>query len=91
LKTLILLLIPVRGEINIGPSFGYAWDARRNFASSLDANFRMGFQFWRIVINGNLGINYLWTKNFVDTAPYNRHSVTPVWFVNLSAGASFRF
>jgi hypothetical protein len=91
LKSLIFLIIPARGEINIGPSLGYAWNARRNFASSIDANLRLGFQIWRIGINGNMGINYLWTNNFAGKKPHGRKSIDPVWFVNLSAGLSFRF
>jgi hypothetical protein len=89
LGTLFLMIIPVCFEANLGPSFGYVWNNQRSLASSLDFNCRLGFQFWRIGINGNMGVNYLWTKNFVDkeTAKRLRHA----WFANLSIGASFRF
>jgi hypothetical protein len=91
LQNLILCIIPARCEINMGPSLGYVWNAQRKFASSFDFNLRMGFQFWRIGINGNMGINCLWTKNFVDKKTVNRQSYRPAWYANLSIGGSFRF
>jgi hypothetical protein len=92
LGNLFLAIIPSRYEINLGPSFGYVWNNQRNFASSIDLNFRMGFQIWRIGINGNMGINYLWTKNFVDKefVMVNRQ-FRHAWFANLSLGVLFRF
>jgi hypothetical protein len=91
LQDVILYIIPTRYEINLGPSFGYVWHNRRNFAVSADANFRMGFQFWRIGVNGNMGISYLLTKNFANREPFSDQPFRPVWFANLSVGASFRF
>lgn len=89
LKNLFLSFIPVRYEVNFGPSVGYIWDERNSFASSIDFNFRMGFKFWRVVINGNMGVNYLWTKNFASRRTVGRFR--HIWFANLSTGASFRF
>jgi len=64
----------------------------REFASSLDANFRLSYQIWRICLNGNLGINYLWTRNFNHyDGPWGNVKTNPSWFGNLSAGISFRF
>jgi hypothetical protein len=92
LWSLFLCIMPTRWEVNVGPSLGYVWNNKRSLASSIDCNFRMGFQFWRIGINGNMGFNYLWTKNFVDRniIAYSRQ-IRPAWFANLSVGASFRF
>jgi hypothetical protein len=89
LLNLFLLILPTRFEFNAGPSFGYVWNNQRNFASSIDINLRMGFQFWRIGIHGNMGANYLWTKNFIDKG--SKKSFRPDWFANLSLGVSFRF
>jgi hypothetical protein len=89
----IFLHIITRFELNVGPSLGYVWNNQRNFASSVDANLRMGFQVWRIGIHGNIGANYLWTRNFLDRdydKGYKR-LFRPAWFVNLSFGASFKF
>jgi hypothetical protein len=91
LRDLILCIMPARCEVNTGPSLGYVHNAQRKFAASLDLNLRIGFQFWRIGINGNMGINYLLTKNFVDKKTVNRQSSRPAWFANLSIGGSFRF
>jgi hypothetical protein len=93
LLSIFLLIIPTRFELNVGPSLGYVWNNQRSFASSIDANLRMGFQIWRIEIHGNMGVNYLWTKNFIDR-DYDRdykRLFRPAWFINLSFGASFRF
>jgi hypothetical protein len=67
-------------------------DARSRFASSLDANMRMSFQFWRICLNVNMGSNWLWTRNYEYTQylPAKR-TEKPSWFLNFGAGASFRF
>jgi hypothetical protein len=89
LRNLLLAILFTRCEINAGPSLGYVWYSQHNFASSIDLNLRMGFQFWRIGINGNMGINYLWTRNFVNKK-IKRQSGN-AWFANLSAGVSFRF
>jgi hypothetical protein len=85
-----LYILPSRYEFNIGPSLGYVWNSRRHLASSIDMNLRMGFQIWRIGIHGNMGFNYLWTKNFIDR---NRIATEArqAWYVNLSIGVSFRF
>ncbi|MDR1896900.1 MAG: hypothetical protein LBR10_08935 [Prevotellaceae bacterium] len=91
LRHLILYLLPTRYEINLGPSLGYVWNNRRNFAASLDLNIRAGFQFWRIGLYGNMGINYLLTKNFVNRDIIPRGKSRPGWFGNLSLGASFGF
>jgi hypothetical protein len=91
LVNLFLLFLPTRFEFNIGPSLGYVRNAQHRFASSIDANLRMGFQFWRIVIHGNMGVNYLWTKNFVDRDIIRGKRSRPAWYANLSVGASFRF
>jgi len=66
------------------------------FASSLDANVRLSFQFWRICLNGNMGINYLWTRNynqhtFYHYAPNSEENIYPSWFWDVKVGASFRF
>jgi hypothetical protein len=92
LRNLFLSLMPTRCEINTGPSLGYVWNSQRNFASSIDLNLRMGFQFWRIGINGNMGVNYLWTRNFVTKKTKKvKGRSDNAWFVNLSIGMSFRF
>jgi hypothetical protein len=91
LINLFLLLLPTRFEFNIGPSLGYAINNQHRFASSIDANLRMGFQFWRIGINGNMGLNYLWTKNFVERDFIRNKRIRPAWYGNLSVGMSFRF
>ena len=112
LLKLLLLIVPTRFELNIGPSFGYITpnkyvhyttargnkvlsqtaDLRSRFASSIDANARLSFQFWRICLNGNIGFNYLLTNNFDYRIhhPY-KEKVNSSWFVNVSAGLSFRF
>jgi hypothetical protein len=112
LLDLLLLLLPTRFELNVGPSLGYinpskyayytnirgndvlvqTADIRSRFASSIDANARVTFQFWRICINGNIGFNYLLTNNF-DYRIYspNTEKVNASWFLNASAGLSFRF
>lgn len=89
LFSLFLAIMPTRCEVNLGPSIGYVWNNSRNFASSMDFNLRLGFQFWRIGINGNMGVNYLWTRNFVDRS--SARNVRPPWFVGFSGGVSFRF
>ena len=69
-------------------------DVSRRFASTLDINGRLGFQFWRICVNGNLGISYLLTRNVHHTiiSPYlNEGTTRPSWFGNASFGATFRF
>jgi hypothetical protein len=86
---LFLYILPSRFELNVGPSLGYVWNNQRSLASSIDINLRMGFQFWRIGIHGNMGANYLWTKNFIDRD--SKKLSRPAWFANLSLGASFRF
>jgi hypothetical protein len=94
LLNLFLSIIPTRFEVNAGPSFGYVLNNRRNFASSIDFNLRIGFQIWRIGIYGNMGANYLWTKNFVERSNYStgvNKRIRPVWYANLSGGLSFRF
>jgi hypothetical protein len=88
---LFLNLFPHHYEVNIGNSLGYVFNSKYHFASSLDANFRMTYMIWRIGLNGNLGVNYLWTRNFVDKDNLVRKQFRPGWFVNLSAGLSFRF
>jgi hypothetical protein len=90
-RNLILYIIPKRCEINLGPALGYVWNNPRRWAFSIDGNFRLGLQFWRIGINGNIGVNYLLTKNFVDRDFLSAKTVRPAWFVNLSGGVSFRF
>jgi hypothetical protein len=67
-------------------------NAHSHFASSLDANMRMSFQFWRICLNVNLGANWLWTRNYeyMQYLPVQRTD-KPAWFLNFGAGASFRF
>ncbi|MDR1594817.1 MAG: hypothetical protein LBS43_10120 [Prevotellaceae bacterium] len=89
LFNLFLAIIPTRCEVNLGPSIGYVWNNQRNFASSIDGNLRLGFQIWRIGINGNMGVNCLWTRNFIDKDSINRFR--PAWFVGFSGGVSFRF
>jgi hypothetical protein len=88
---LVLNLFPHHYEVNIGNSLGYVFNSKYHFASSLDANFRMTYMIWRIGLNGNLGVNYLLTRNFVDNDNLARKKFRPGWFVNLSAGLSFRF
>ena len=67
------------------------------FASSLDANARLSFQFWRVCVNGNLGVSYLFTRNYQHhTYRYylsyiSEENSRPSWFANLTIGASFRF
>lgn len=62
------------------------------FAASLDANGRISFQFWRICVNGNLGINYLFTKNYnYRLYSPNEERYRPPWFINASLGFAFRF
>jgi hypothetical protein len=85
-----LYILPTRYELNIGPSLGYVWNNRRHFASSIDMNLRMGFQIWQIGIHGNMGFNYLWTKNFINKDEIAKNA-RQAWYVNLSIGASFRF
>ncbi len=70
-----------------------SFDASQRFASSLDGNLRLSFQFWRICINGYMGFNYLWTNNFNHNVFYPSHKEErkPSWFGNIGAGASFRF
>ncbi len=64
----------------------------REFASSLDANLRLSFRFWRINLTGNMGINYLYTKNFHHTLYVPEETRNrPCWFANLGLGASFLF
>lgn len=76
------------GKLMLAKTF----EASRRFASSLDANMRMSYQIWRIGLNINIGINYLWTKNYNhhDYYPINSQS-QPSLFANLGIGASFRF
>jgi hypothetical protein len=91
LTNLFLLFIPARFECNLGPSFGYVWNNRPAFAFSIDGNLRMGFQFWRIGLHGNMGFNYLWTKNFKGQESFGlRKYVRPYWYANMSFGMSFR-
>ena len=67
-------------------------DANYRFAASIDANIRIGFQFWRVCVNGNIGCNYLFTNNFDYRIhhPY-KEKINSLWFLNASAGLSFRF
>ena len=60
-----------------------------SIASSLDTNLRLSFQFWRICVNGNVGFNYLWTKNY--NVYQLSENIKPSWFTNTSIGVSFRF
>jgi hypothetical protein len=90
LFNLFLHILPMRYEFNIGPSLGYVWNNRRRFASSIDMNLRMEFQIWRIGIHGNMGVNCLWTKNFIDRDRMAKN-VRQAWYANFSIGASFRF
>lgn len=67
-------------------------DIRHRFASSLDANARLSFQFWRICVTGNFGVNYLLTRNYdyrLYTPREEKHH--PSWFANLGLGVSYRF
>jgi hypothetical protein len=89
LVSLFFCIIPTRFEFNLGPSLGYVWNNKRHFASSVDCNIRIGFQFWRIGIHGNIGANCLWTKNFVDRD--SKQLSRPAWFNSAGFGASFRF
>jgi hypothetical protein len=67
-------------------------ETRHRFASTLDANMRMTYQIWRIGLNINVGISYLWTKNSRRHTYYPINSQSqPSWFANLGIGASFRF
>jgi hypothetical protein len=68
-------------------------EINQRFASSLEANFRISYQIWRICLTGNLGINYLWTKNYNHQVfrPTENSNTKPSWFANLSFGGSFRF
>jgi hypothetical protein len=91
LLSLFLYIMPTRFEFNLGPSLGYVWNNPRHLAVSIDGNLRMGFQFWRIGIHGDLGVNYLCTKNFVEKILYVNQPIRPAWFFSFSAGASFRF
>ncbi len=75
-----------------GAEFSEIYKINNRFASSIDANLRLSFQLGKICLNGNMGINYLLTKNYDyhffipdDTAQ------KPTWFVNLSVGVSYRF
>lgn len=87
----IMSAIPARFEINMGPSLGYIWDNQRSLAFSIDGNLRMGLQFWRIGIYGNMGLSYLCTKNFVDGNFMAKKRIRPAMFANISGGVSFRF
>ncbi|MDR0332921.1 MAG: hypothetical protein LBI15_05600 [Dysgonamonadaceae bacterium] len=102
-------LLPTRFEMNAGASFGgispyhskgyssngsHITDISRTFASTLDANMRIGFQFWRICVNGNFGISYLLTQNinYYDIHPnLGEEKSNPSWLGNMGVGASFRF
>ena len=67
-------------------------DVRSRFASSLDVNGRLSFQFWRICVTGNLGLSYLLTNNYDYRIYYPREEkIRCSWFVNASCGLSFRF
>jgi hypothetical protein len=69
-------------------------DISQRFASTLDANMRIGFQFWRICVNGNLGVSYLLTQNinYYDIHPnLGEEKSNPSWLGNVGVGASFRF
>jgi hypothetical protein len=69
-------------------------DISRRFASTLDANARIGFQFWRICVNGNFGVSYLLTQNinYYDIHPnLGEEKSNPSWLGNMGVGASFRF
>jgi hypothetical protein len=90
IRNLIWYIIPKRCEINMGPSLGYIWNNKPDWAYSIDSNFRIGFQFGRIGLNGNIGVNYLLSKNFIGSYFIYAKRSRPVWYVNLSAGFSFR-
>ena len=92
-----LSLLPTRFEINAGTSLGAfsptdtgVSDISRRFASTLDANARLSFQFWRICVNGNFGISYLLTRN-VYSVNWHNEATRPAWFGNVGFGATFRF
>ncbi|MDR2056769.1 MAG: hypothetical protein LBP83_00495 [Dysgonamonadaceae bacterium] len=65
---------------------------RYRFASSIDANMRMIYQIGQLGLYINMGISYLWTRNYIyfETKPYRKES-RPAWLANLSLGVSFRF
>ena len=93
----LLVLLPTRFELNAGTSFGAIpsyhserIEVSQRFANTLDANARLSFQFWRICINGNLGISYLLTRN-INYKGLNSEKTKPSWFSNMSFGATFRF
>lgn len=96
---ILYALIPTALEFNAGTSLGYITpdseiskvSLTRRFASSLDLNLRINYQIWRFCLTGNMGVNYLWTKNYRYKPVFPHETAIPVWFVNISAGCSFRF
>jgi hypothetical protein len=67
-------------------------DIRRRFAFSSEANIRMTVPIGRFGLYVNLGVSYLWTKNYIHTVykPYP-DEFRSAWFANLAIGASFQF
>ena len=93
----LLVLLPTRFELNAGTSFGAIpsyhserIEVSQRFANTLDANARLSFQFWRICINGNLGISYLLTRN-INYTGFSGEETKPSWFSNMGLGVTFRF
>ena len=67
-------------------------DIRSPFASSIDTNVRLSFQFGRVGIPVNFGMNYLLTGNYDYRLYYPREEkIRSLWFANLSVGLSYRF
>lgn len=94
---LLLLLIPKRIELNIGPSFGWIsasndtrqeiYRLNQRFAVSLDAQCRLTFRIWRFGLVGTIGASYSPVNNF-ELRKDNYH---PHWFCKATGGLLFRF